>query len=59
METSGFGVTTDPQELQKRLLSNNSVEHAGHLIISLRSRQSNQSGTQVSHLRTAGRNFTG
>src|SRR5712664_318014 len=27
METSGFGVNTDPQEPQKRLLSNISVEH--------------------------------
>jgi len=33
METSGFGVSTDPQEPQKRLLSNISLEHVGHLII--------------------------
>ena len=29
METSGIGVNTDPQEPQKRLLSNISVEHVG------------------------------
>jgi hypothetical protein len=33
IETSGFGVNTDPQEPQKRLLSNISDEHVGHLII--------------------------
>jgi hypothetical protein len=33
MAPLGFGVSTDPHEPQKRLLSNISVEQDGHLIM--------------------------
>jgi hypothetical protein len=57
MVESGFGVNTEPHEPQKRLLSNISLEHVGHLIMSFQFTRINQSGTQVSHLRTVGCNL--
>jgi len=40
---SGLGVSPDPQELQKRLVSDNSAEQDGHLIMMQSSQNRNTS----------------